>query len=647
MSKNITSDKYQSGFTLVEILVSLVIILILVMAFVPMFELVAKTISTNKARDTATALANSTLEEMRSLPFIVFDSITGEIEDDPSIKQLGTYSGDPNDLPNCTPGNPPGSIPQIQTRTIDGKTYTIKTSISWDTSLSYKKVTVIVEAPTAFSGSIKSTSKFYTMAAEEGERILPASGFILAKILDKDGNPLTSPGILIRIEAQTGTALEQEDYTENGEKLFGMLRADTYTVSAKVPHDMTYSPDQTIVGGWIIQDNIEVNNGNITEVTFYIDNPGKLNLLLKDDTSDKPIIGNGTVQLDWTDGTNTLSRLPVYFTSADFESNDRLRPSTIGNLWPGGEYVIKLTDVLDGTTLHTFKPYDPTVTGTPLPTEDNGSDWNGSFETANSTINLTIKFYSPPNTLNNSLLKTHLVAASDAVETETIENDPVDPDDDIEVVTRWNDRSGNGNNATPVDADRPVLLTNELNGQPVIRFSGNDLQRLRINSGALCADNFTIFVVAKTEEEHEIDSQSTSGTDGESGQKYLFWPGKGTGNSAGQGLSLGTNGVSNYEHGDGYMPATAVYEESLDDFNLITVKYESKRAFIYMNGDTINSTEGDGSPRDMVSSPLIIGGGEYGYFTGDVAEILIYETPLNDVNVELISSVLKDRYQLP
>ena len=640
MKKSGTFKINESGFTLVEILVSLVIILILVIAFAPMFELIAKTISSNKARDTATALANSTLEEMRSLPFIVLDPVTGEIEDDPNTPQLGTYSGD---LINYTPGNPPGSIKQIDTKTISNVTYTIKTLISWDATLSYKKVSVIVEAPSAFNGSVKATSKFYTLAAEEGERVLPASGFILVKIKDKDGNILTSPEILVKIEAQSGIALTQEDYAENGEKLFGMLRADKYTVSAKVPNDMTYSPDQVLMDGWIIQGDVEVNDGNTSEVNFYIDYPGKISLELKDDTSDQAIIGNGTVELSWTDGSNSLIMPSVDFKSNDFV-NGRLKPSIIGNLWPGGEYVIKLTDVLDGTTLHAFKPYDPTAAGTPKPKKNNGLDWNGSFETANSTINITIEFSSP----QNSLLKTHLVAATNMVETETLENNPADPDDDIEIVNKWNDRSGNGYNATPVDDDyRPVLLTNELNGQPVIRFSGDDQQRLIINSGALCTDNFTIFVIAKTEEEHEIDSQSTSGTDGYSGQKYLFWPSNGGDSNAGQGLSLGINGVSNYEHGNGYMPATAVCDGILTDFNLITVRYDNQCPFLYINGDTTDPTEGEQSLRDMVSSSLIIGGGEHGYFTGDIAVILIYDTPLNDANIELVSSVLKGEYQLP
>ncbi len=631
MKKSGTFKINESGFTLVEILVSLVIILILVIAFAPMFELIAKTISSNKARDTATALANSTLEEMRSLPFIVLDPVTGEIEDDPNTPQLGTYSGD---LINYTPGNPPGSIKQIDTKTISNVTYTIKTLISWDATLSYKKVSVIVEAPSAFNGSVKATSKFYTLAAEEGERVLPASGFILVKIKDKDGNILTSPEILVKIEAQSGIALTQEDYAENGEKLFGMLRADKYTVSAKVPNDMTYSPDQVLMDGWIIQGDVEVNDGNTSEVNFYIDYPGKISLELKDDTSDQAIIGNGTVELSWTDGSNSLIMPSVDFKSNDFV-NGRLKPSIIGNLWPGGEYVIKLTDVLDGTTLHAFKPYDPTAAGTPKPKKNGSSDWNGSFEIANSTINITIEFSSP----QNSLLKTHL---ADMVETNTLENNPADPDDDIEVIATWKDQSGNNHDAIPLDSNRPVFITNVVSGQPVIRFSGDDHQRLKINGGALCTDNFTIFVVAQTEDQIVLDS-----TDGTTGQKYLFWPSNGDDSDAGQGLSLGSNGVSNYEHGEDYMPATAVYSGSLSNFNLITVKYEHKRPFIYINGDTAYPTEGDESPRDTVSSSLIIGGGQYGYFTGDIAEILIYDTPLNNANIELVSSVLKEKYQLP
>jgi len=103
--KNRVGD--QQGFTLVEIVVALLIIFILVIGFVPMYEYIGQAMNNNKYRQVATGLANSVIEEMRALPYIVKDPGTGQVVNDPDIPQLGIQGG-----------NPPGSIPATQTRVI-------------------------------------------------------------------------------------------------------------------------------------------------------------------------------------------------------------------------------------------------------------------------------------------------------------------------------------------------------------------------------------------------------------------------------------------------------------------------------------------------------------------------------------------------
>ena len=49
------------------------------------------------------------------------------------------------------------------------------------------------------------------------------------------------------------------------------------------------------------------------------------------------------------------------------------------------------------------------------------------------------------------------------------------------------------------------------------------------------------------------------------------------GNSAGVAISVGTNGVSVYEHAEGYMPALLVWEGELIGMNHLTVTYENKQ----------------------------------------------------------------------
>lgn len=651
MNKNIPPENYQSGFTLVEILVSLVIILILVIAFVPLFDLVAKTISSNKAKETATALANTALEEMRSLPFIVLDPTTGEVVTDPTVKQLGIQGG-----------NPPGSVPAREEKNINGITYTIKTDISWDPSISYKNISVVVESPGVFSGSVTTTSKFYTLATEEGEMTLPNSGFILAQVKDNEGNPLTSQDILIRIEAQTGDTLTQENFTFDGEKLFGLLRAGSYTVSAQLPSNMAYSYDQMKSGDWITISDIEVNDGNTSEVTFYIDQPAKINLSLIDDTIDESIVGNGIIEINWNNGSTNQNLPPINFKPSDFVS-EKLPAAMIGNLWPGGTYSFKLTNVLDGNTLHAFKEYNMATAGTVPPKKSDNSNWDGTFDAANTTLNLSIKFYSPPNEDNNSVLKTHLSTADNMVDTNNI-TDPDNPSAYIEVVSHWQDLSGNDYGAELLSG-QPILLNSFINGFPVIKFTRSKKQVLRISipEDSRPSDDFTVFIVAKPLEDHPIDtlgeqyggvSVPIESHTNESAQRYLMYPEHKGDDNVGYGFSLGKNGVSGYEHGSNYMPPVAIYTEDLSDFNLLGIRYQDKYPHHILNGSLIDNTWNPNAeptrswhPREHIYAPRDIGGGDYGYFEGYVAEILIYDAPLNDANIALISSVLKEKYALP
>ncbi|NLW92672.1 MAG: prepilin-type N-terminal cleavage/methylation domain-containing protein [Syntrophomonadaceae bacterium] len=619
------SVKNESGFTLVEILVSLVILLILVVAFVPMFTFVAQAVSNNQGKDTATALANKQIEYLRTLPFIVLDPVTGEI--DTTKAQLGIVDG-----------NPPGSVPAQQVKTINGKEYTIKTNISWDESVTYKNVSVTVEYAGAFNKLKQVVATFHTAAAEEGTLGLPNSGHILVKILDNTGSQLSSASIPVKIEAQDGSALTQQNNTENGETIFGVLEEGYYMVSAQIPDDMTYSPEQTIVEGWLVLDNVEVDDGLINEVEFYIDYGAKINLSLEDNAGNS-IVGNGILELQWSNGTNSSNLSPIAFTANDFVNN-YIPAAKIGNLWPGGSYSLKLTDVLDSSTLKAYTEYDMSVDGTPRP-QNNSSEWDGTLQ-ANDTTNLTVKHF----TQTNSLLKVHLYTGTGMLETEFVPDDPSIPDGSgVYRVTRWKDQSGNNYDAVAALSQAPELKETAINDLPVVHFTGSKSQIITIDSRSVSTDNFTIFVVAKPEETHQIDTESTTSIEGVWDQKYLFWPEWGGYSNAGQGLSLGTNGISNYEHANGYMPPTAVYSGDMSSFNAIAVNYDEKTPFIYINGEMRKA--GIESPRVHVSTPQKVGGDGYGYFTGDVAAILIYSSSLSEANMELVSNYLMSQYNLP
>jgi hypothetical protein len=145
------------------------------------------------------------------------------------------------------------------------------------------------------------------------------------------------------------------------------------------------------------------------------------------------------------------------------------------------------------------------------------------------------------------------------------------------------------------------------------------------NKGA--SNTFTVSAWFKTTDTHQIDTESTSGYPGTSGQKYLFYPSQdGTNTDSGMGVSVGINGISIYEHDDSYLPALAVYNGPVPsgEWNHLCVVYNNKQPNIYLNGSLVRV--GLTSPKNTVYSPFIIGGGTYGYFQGEVDEVKLYNT---------------------
>src|SRR3990172_701354 len=103
-----------------------------------------------------------------------------------------------------------------------------------------------------------------------------------------------------------------------------------------------------------------------------------------------------------------------------------------------------------------------------------------------------------------------------------------------------------------------------------------------VGSNGRPSDTFSFGGWFKTSSTHEIEAQSTTGVGGVAGQRYAFEPAHGGDLNGGAGLSVGTNGISVYEHGSNYMPATAVYAAEIgDDWNHIMVVYSSKQPTIY------------------------------------------------------------------
>jgi hypothetical protein len=122
---------------------------------------------------------------------------------------------------------------------------------------------------------------------------------------------------------------------------------------------------------------------------------------------------------------------------------------------------------------------------------------------------------------------------------------------------------------------------------------------------------------------------------GVSGQKYAWGPSwyDAASGSAGAGVSVGTNGVSVYEHANGYMPATLVYQAALNGWTHVAVVYEDKNPRLYINGSLVRT--GLTSPKNFVRlTPSNLGGMSYGFFDGQLKDVRVYNGALSAAEIQ-------------
>lgn len=153
-------------------------------------------------------------------------------------------------------------------------------------------------------------------------------------------------------------------------------------------------------------------------------------------------------------------------------------------------------------------------------------------------------------------------------------------------------------------------------------------------AGNTPVNNFTMMAWFTTAVERYTEVENTTTTSGTGiDNHYLFWPdNKDT--EAGAGVSVGTNGISVYEHGNGYMPPLAVYDAAIGTgWNHVAVTYTDRQPRIYLNGVLVR--EGLLSPKSVVYAPQFAGvsGGFYGIFSGNIDDIRIYDRPLSAVEI--------------
>ncbi len=198
-------------------------------------------------------------------------------------------------------------------------------------------------------------------------------------------------------------------------------------------------------------------------------------------------------------------------------------------------------------------------------------------------------------------------------------------------MKRWQDTQSGNNIQAGLAWGGPTLETNEINGLPVVRFTGDD--GLKIDPSAadlLNLTNYTIYVVGRI-------------NDLSAGQIfYANYRDPGTG--VGVGISDAKFNRVKY-HTTYYGTTNTDYELAEGDYYLFTISRDwMENSNLYMNGELIASTPGAASYyADSVAS---IGALDIGrqFLNGDIAEIRIYNgvDPDETVTAELIAKYAID-----
>jgi hypothetical protein len=149
------------------------------------------------------------------------------------------------------------------------------------------------------------------------------------------------------------------------------------------------------------------------------------------------------------------------------------------------------------------------------------------------------------------------------------------------------------------------------------------------------SDTFTISFWAYPQRARASAKEANSGASGVSGQRFALYPQHLGGNGdAGAGVSVGTNGISVYEHAANYLPPLLVDDCPLSGWNHISVVYRNKQPTLYLNG--VYEKAGCKSTR-TVHPAFDLGGSNYGWYDGKLDDIRVYNRALTDAEIQVLA----------
>ncbi|MBO8159243.1 carboxypeptidase-like regulatory domain-containing protein [Thermosyntropha sp.] len=311
----------QKGFTLLELLLSVLILAIIITAFAPIITFTAQNFEYNRAKMTAVKLANKKMEEIRSLSF-------GDI---------GTIGG-----------NPAGAIPPLEEVKVGRHTFLIETYVNWieeggclsgqNADWDYKQVRITVTCPGFFyQGKQTVREELSSLFARDSEQPAMTGANLRVCVFRAWGaglNPNTGEFDQNSLKPVSGVKVTANSIhvhtTLKGSALFLGLNPGNYTVNID-PSARGF----IIFPGSYPKNDISVTNGNTVQLFGFVEEPCSLKVFLK-------TLNEAPVHLSLSSGQKAkLALLQPYgdqlvheFTSTS--SNGEIPNHPFFDLWPVG-----------------------------------------------------------------------------------------------------------------------------------------------------------------------------------------------------------------------------------------------------------------------------------------------------------------------
>lgn len=367
--KTFNAVKTKNGFTLVELLVSLSILIIASTAFLPVFIYVAKTNEHNKIESTSNTIATSIMEQIRGMKY----------------ENIGTVSG-----------NPSGVIPQTQTITRNNIKYYVETLISWSSvtkkikennnetnSTAFKNIRIIVSAKGVFTEKNYNSEKVFSISSKDGESEVSTLGNLRVGMKKSDGSAVSDVSVPVCIKSDT---LSQNMITDfNGQAFFANMPLGIYSVMVDIPEGYdapqgeTYHSDRKL-----IRTNISSVEYMITDVYFYMDRMEDFNFVtLKfiDQETNQVIKPTCNITLDWNIDGESKNEIVKKSAEISGYNSEILPKSFIGRLFNKGSYELnikRIRTIENKYAVHGIYKNDGTL-------------WDGSFSDKGQTTDLIVK----------------------------------------------------------------------------------------------------------------------------------------------------------------------------------------------------------------------------------------------------------------